>query len=64
MLASYPRPSFFPTYVHDYNSILAFEFSWATVQAAIYLVYYFLLLPSAAVGAHYYDTRFQWLTET
>lgn len=49
MLASLPTPSFFPTYRHDYNSVLSLEMNWATVQAVTYLVYYYTLLPSAAV---------------
>lgn len=50
MLASYPKPSVFPTYRHDYNSVLSYEFNWAVLQAGVYLAYYLLLLPSAAVS--------------
>ncbi|KAL5508494.1 hypothetical protein ACEPAH_6113 [Sanghuangporus vaninii] len=49
MLASLPTPSWFPTYQHDFNSVLSFKFNWATVQALVYIAYYFTLLPSAAL---------------
>ncbi|THH11287.1 hypothetical protein EW145_g768 [Phellinidium pouzarii] len=48
VLASFPTPSFFPAYRHDFNSVLSFEFDWATVQTAVYLSYFLVLLPSAA----------------
>ncbi|KAI5122176.1 hypothetical protein M0805_007073 [Coniferiporia weirii] len=50
MLASLPTPSFFPAYKHDFNSILSFEFNYATVQAVLYFAYFFTLLPSAALS--------------
>ena len=49
MLASLPAPSLFPETQHAFNSILLFKPNWALVQATIYLAYYFMLFPTAAV---------------
>ena len=51
MLSSLQTPDFFPKYRHDFNSVLAFEVNWATIQCGLYLLYYYSLLPSAAVRA-------------
>lgn len=53
MLSTLPTPSFFPKYRHDFNSVLSFEVNWATIQCALYLTYYFSLLPSATVSTFY-----------
>ena len=42
-------PSFMPTIHYAFNDYLVFDLNYATIHAALYLVYYFILEPVAAV---------------
>lgn len=46
-----PVPDLFPAVAHKFNDYLLFDFNVAAVHAAIYLAYYFVLDPVAAVSA-------------
>jgi len=50
MLCTLPTPAFFPTYRHDFNSLLSFQVNWGLVMSIVYLSYYIALLPSAALS--------------
>lgn len=49
LLSAAPTPSWFPSYTHVFNEYASFKWTWATVLAIIYQVYYFALEPVAAV---------------
>ncbi|KAJ3511516.1 hypothetical protein NLJ89_g4055 [Agrocybe chaxingu] len=49
LVAPLPLPSFVPTYHYVLNNYLVFDVNWASIMAAIYLAYYFLLEPTAAL---------------
>jgi 2-hydroxy fatty acid dioxygenase len=54
MISAYiPTPSFFPNIHKTFSDHLAFDFNWAAVTTAIYLTYYYLLDPVAAVSLRY-----------
>jgi len=42
-------PPFMPTVHYTFNDYLVFDLNYATIHAALYLVYYFILEPVAAV---------------
>ncbi|KZT12904.1 DUF962-domain-containing protein [Laetiporus sulphureus 93-53] len=48
MATAIPTPSFFPQIHYRLNDYLVFDFNWSFVQAAVYVLYYFLLEPTAA----------------
>jgi hypothetical protein len=49
LVAPLPMPSFMPTVHYAFNDYLVFDLNYATIHAALYLVYYFILDPVAAV---------------
>lgn len=51
MLAQVPVPEWVPSYHHQFNRYLEFDINASTVIAALYLGYYYLLEPLAAVSA-------------
>lgn len=50
IIAPFKLPSFVPTYRHAFNDYLLFDTNYATLMAVIYIVYYLLLEPIAAVS--------------
>ena len=46
-----PVPDFFPLVHLAFNDYLAFDLNWSAIHAALYIVYYFVLEPTAAVRA-------------
>lgn len=49
LVAPLPMPSFMPTVHYAFNEYLVFDLNYATIHAALYLVYYFILEPVAAL---------------
>jgi len=48
-VAPFHPPSFIPTYYHVINEYMVFETNYATLMAVVYLAYYLLLEPIAAL---------------
>ncbi|KAI0921446.1 hypothetical protein AcW1_004584 [Taiwanofungus camphoratus] len=48
LAASLPVPSFFPSVHAKFNDYLAFDLNWSAVHAFVYIVYYYVLEPTAA----------------
>ena len=44
-----PVPELFPSIHLRFNEYLAFDLNWSAVHAAVYILYYFVLEPTAAV---------------
>ncbi|KZT72681.1 DUF962-domain-containing protein [Daedalea quercina L-15889] len=44
-----PVPDLFPPIHLQFNEYLAFDLNWSAIHAALYIVYYFILEPTAAV---------------
>ncbi|KAH8818577.1 hypothetical protein DL96DRAFT_365146 [Flagelloscypha sp. PMI_526] len=49
MLSSVGMPHWFPEVHYQVNDYMAFDLNWAAIQAALYLVYYFILEPVATI---------------
>jgi uncharacterized membrane protein YGL010W len=49
IIAPFKLPSFVPAYGYAFNDYLIFDTNYATLMAAIYITYYFLLEPIAAL---------------
>lgn len=49
-LAPFRPPPFVPAYRHVINNYMMFETNYATLMGTVYIVYYLLLEPVAAVG--------------
>ncbi|KAH9482429.1 2-hydroxy-palmitic acid dioxygenase mpo1 [Psilocybe cubensis] len=49
LVAPLPVPSFFPAYHHVVNNYMVFDVNYATVMGVVYLAYYFMLEPIAAL---------------
>jgi hypothetical protein len=45
-----PTPSFFPAIHKTFTDHLAFDFNWIAISSALYMMYYFVLDPIAAVS--------------
>jgi hypothetical protein len=45
-----PTPSFFPAIHKTFTDHLAFDFNWIAISSALYMTYYFVLDPIAAVS--------------
>lgn len=50
MISSLPVPDFFPSIHYTFNNYLAFDLNWTAVLSGLYLAYYYVLEPVAAVG--------------
>jgi hypothetical protein len=50
MVSTLPVPSFFPNVHYRINEFLAFDFNWTAVIMGLYLAYYYVLEPAAAVS--------------
>ncbi|TFY69485.1 hypothetical protein EVJ58_g401 [Rhodofomes roseus] len=48
LASALPVPDFFPPVHLSFNEYLAFDLNWSAVHAALYIVYYFMLEPTAA----------------
>ena len=44
-----PRPTFLPQFEYNVNDYLKFEVTYGTLQGLVWLAYYYLLEPAAAV---------------
>ncbi|GBE79388.1 DUF962-domain-containing protein [Sparassis latifolia] len=49
LMVTCPVPAFFPPIHVNINEYLAFDLNWATIHAILYIVYYFILEPTAAL---------------
>jgi len=49
MLSSLPTPVWIPEYTHAFSDHLVFKVNWASILTALYLAYYTVLFPPAAV---------------
>ncbi|PPR03873.1 hypothetical protein CVT26_000871 [Gymnopilus dilepis] len=50
LVAPLPVPDFLPTYHYALNDYMLFEVNYASIMGAIYLAYYFILEPVAALS--------------
>jgi len=50
-------PSFVPTYHYVINDYMVFNANYASLMGVVYLVYYYLLEPTAAVSPHHNLSR-------
>lgn len=50
MAGKFPVPDFIPPFDYRINDYLAFDVNWPAILAGVYLLYYFILEPVAAVG--------------
>jgi len=50
LIAPLQVPSFFPLYHYTINKYLVLDVNWAAVMGIVYLAYYFMLEPMAAVS--------------
>ena len=51
LLTDAPRPSWFPVFDYKINDYLEVEFNYGLIQSVLYLGYFFVLEPVAAVSA-------------
>lgn len=51
LASALPVPELFPSVHLKFNEYLAFDLNWSAVHAALYILYYFALEPTAAVRA-------------
>ena len=52
LVAPLPLPSFVPTYHYPINDYMVFDANYASLMGVVYLAYYYLLEPVAAVSLH------------
>ena len=57
-MAPLPVPSFIPAYHYAINDYLALSTNWAAIMGVVYLAYYYMLEPIAAVS--YSDWFYIW----
>jgi 2-hydroxy fatty acid dioxygenase len=50
MASVLPIPDFIPTYQYKVNEYLLFKLNWPAILAGVYLAYYYMLEPVAAVS--------------
>ena len=51
LASALPVPELFPAIHLRFNEYLAFDLNWSAVHAVVYILYYFVLEPTAAVRA-------------
>jgi hypothetical protein len=56
-LAPFRPPPFVPAYRHVINDYMMFETNYATLMGTVYIAYYFLLEPVAAVNSFFLRTH-------